>query len=226
MNNKPLLELLNHGDDCREFFKNAYNNRYTWDSSFNGYLGNCSWESDSDLIKGNFKVNSDSSAIVEEIDDSRIKKEILSQLWEVAIHRVRRPFESVHGENQFIVNTINGSEINIDVTGKNIGDKYIINNNIVTMVHRHIHGNLINIFTLETIDTGKGYLSKKYTSQYLDPSSKLPIKPKLLFKDTFTLIDKSDIWVLSRREIETLNDSGNKKDRQVFNFYNIKYLSK
>ena len=31
------------GEDCTHLFKAAYENRYTWESDFSGYEGNCSW---------------------------------------------------------------------------------------------------------------------------------------------------------------------------------------
>ena len=39
------------------------------------------------------------------------------------------------------------------------------------MVYRKIHGTFIEIFVDEFLDTGIGSLSKKYTSQQIDPDT-------------------------------------------------------
>ena len=51
------------------------------------------------------------------------------------------------------------------------GDKYRIKDDVVTMVHRHIHGTVVTIYTTDVTDTGAGYLSHTYTSQYADPAT-------------------------------------------------------
>ena len=81
----------------------------------------------------------------------------------MAIHRVRKTFDQVHGHNTFLYGDIDDVGIEIIVEGKNFGDKYRIKNNVITMVHRHIQGKLIKIYTDKTIDTDNGYLSKNYS---------------------------------------------------------------
>ena len=57
------------------------------------------------------------------------------------------------------------------VGGKGEGDRYRIKDDVVTMVHRHIHGTVVTIFTTDVTDTGAGYLSHTYMSQYADPTT-------------------------------------------------------
>ncbi|MEB3353940.1 MAG: DUF3386 family protein, partial [Cyanobacteriota bacterium] len=93
------------GSDCTAAFRAAYENRYTWDPGFGGYGGRCVWEQpgvagEADRrLEGRFQVGGDLKAQVEGIDDEAVHKAVASQLWEVAIHRVRRSFEQTHGEN-------------------------------------------------------------------------------------------------------------------------------
>lgn len=115
----------------------------------------------------------------------KIHKAISSQLWEVAIHRVRRSFEQTHGKNTFTFGDTNEIGSEVIVGGKNEGDKYRVKNDVVTMVYRHIHGNLIIILTKDVTHTGNGYLSKSYSSQYLDPISKKRSKGKKLLRRCF-----------------------------------------
>ena len=134
-------------EDCKHLFKTAYENRYTWEDGFHGYEGSCSWTNGEREIKGSFTLGKDLKATINEIDDGQIQKAISSQLWEVAIHRVRRSFEQTHSKNTFTFGDTNEIGSEIIVRGKNEGDKYRVKNDVVTMVYRHIHGNLIIILT-------------------------------------------------------------------------------
>ncbi|MBL6798291.1 MAG: DUF3386 family protein, partial [Synechococcus sp. BS307-5m-G39] len=89
------------GSDCREAFRAAYENRYTWDPGFSGYRGRCIWQQGDRTVEGCFEVGADLKAKVTGVDDAEVEKAMASQLWEVAIHRVRRSFDQVHGDNTF-----------------------------------------------------------------------------------------------------------------------------
>ena len=212
------------GADCTEVFKSAYKNRYTWGSDFLGYEGNCSWTDGEREIKGTFMLGQDLKPTVNEIDDEQINKAISSQLWEVAIHRVRRSFEQTHGKNTFTLGDTNEVGSEIIVGGKNEGDKYRVKDDVVTMVYRHIHGNLITILTKEVIHTGNGYLSKRYSSQYLDPISKKDLKGKCFYKDDFTPLHKGGPWVLASRSIHEESSKGSILNKQVFSFSELNPL--
>ena len=111
------------GADCTHLFKSAYENRYTWESDFSGYKGRCSWTDGKREVEGSFCLGQDLKATVNEIDDKEIHKAISSQLWEVAIHRVRRTFEQTHGKNTFTFGDTNEIGSEVIVGGKNEGDK-------------------------------------------------------------------------------------------------------
>ena len=213
------------GTDCTHLFKSAYENRYTWESDFSGYEGRCSWTNGEREIKGSFCLGQDLKATINEIDDEEIHKAISSQLWEVAIHRIRRSFEQTHGANTFVSGDKNEIGSEIIVGGKNKGDKYRVKNDVIKMVYRHIHGNLIVILTKDVIHTGKGYLSKSYTSQYLDPISKKDLKGKNFYKDDFIPLYNGGGWVLASRSIHQESSEGSILNKQVFSFSELKSLS-
>tara|TARA_Y100001968_G_scaffold330295_1_gene381751 strand:- start:631 stop:1284 length:654 start_codon:yes stop_codon:yes gene_type:complete len=211
-------------EECTLLFKSAYENRYTWESDFLGYEGSCSWTNREKEVNGNFCLGQDLKATVNDVNDERIHKAISSQLWEVAIHRVRRSFEQTHGNNTFTFGDTNDIGIEIIVGGKNKGDKYRVKNNVVTMVHRHIHGNLIIILTKDVTQTGNGYLSKSYSSQYLDPISKKDLQGKSFYEDNFVPLFKGGPWVLSSRSIHQESSEGSIINKQVFSFSDLKVL--
>jgi len=202
-------------------FKAAYENRYTWEPGFNGYQGICALNTDGKNFEGEFFIGNDLKPNLKGIEDEKIEKLISSQLWEVAIHRVRRPFNEVHGANSFTSGDINDVGLEIIVSGKNKGDKYRIKDNIVTMVYRHIHGSLVQIFTSKTIDTDYGYLSNLYTSEYLDPLTEKPIKGKSFYEDDFVPLFDGGPWVLSKRCIDIKAFEGNSPIKYEFSFSNL-----
>ncbi|MCP9809183.1 DUF3386 domain-containing protein [Cyanobium sp. HWJ4-Hawea] len=213
------------GSDCTAAFKAAYSNRYTWEPGFGGYQGRCIWEQGDQRAEGSFQVGADLKAQVGGIDDEEIKKAVASQLWEVAIHRVRRSFEQTHGENTFTAGDTDAVGTEVIVGGKNSGDRYRIKGDVVTMVHRHIHGTVVTIFTESTTDTGSGYLSHTYTSQYADPTSGELKGGKSRFTDTFVPLTPSGPWVLGGRVVETEAHGEVPAGRQEFHFEDLAPLA-
>ena len=149
-----------------------------------------------------------------------MEKAIASQLWEVAIHRVRRPFEQVHGANTFTAGDSTDEGLEVLIGGKGEGDRYRIKADVVTMVHRHIHGTVVTIHTESTSDTGSGYLSRNYTSQYSDPTSGEARGASSTFEDTFVPVGEQGCWVLERRAIGS-KDADGKDTLQVFEFNDL-----
>jgi hypothetical protein len=216
--------------DGRAAFRAAYENRYTWDPGFPGYRGRCVWEQPESgsephrRVEGTFQVGADLKAVVDGIDDELVHKAIASQLWEVAIHRVRRSFEQTHAENTFTAGDTDAVGTELIVGGKNAGDRYRIKDDVVTMVHRHIHGTVVTIFTESVTHTGQGYLSHAYTSQYSDPSTGTPRGGLNRFTDSFAPLGESGPWVLCERIVETEATADTPATRQLFRFEDLQPL--
>jgi len=191
--------------NCKEIFKKAYENRYTWKNDFHGYQGKCIFLTKNNIHKGDFLLGKDFKPNIQNIEDEKVVKSIASQLFEVCIHRVKREFESVHSENNFNLIKNSKSGIEMSVSGKNQGDKYRVKNDCINMVYRKIHGTIIEIFVEEFLDTGIGTLSKKYSSQQIDPNTLEVNTPKLEYFDEFVNIGNEDYWILISRTIKYLN---------------------
>ena len=204
--------------NCKEIFKEAYNNRYTWPNKFNGYRGKCIYVENENSIEGEFSLDSNFKSKISNISDNNIIKGISSQLFEVAIHRVKREFNEVHKNNNFKFLGETEKGIKVEVSGKNEGDKYIVKDKKINMVFRKIHGVIIEIFVQEFIDTGDGFLSKKYSSQQLDIETLTPKAKILEYEDNFVNLKIKNIWVLESRIIK-FKDDNNKTNI-------IKYLFK
>ncbi len=210
--------------NCKEIFKKAYENRYTWKNDFNGYQGKCTFLTKNNIHKGDFLLGKDFKPNIQNIEDEKVVKSIASQLFEVCIHRVKREFESLHSENNFNLLKNSESGIEMSVSGKNQGDKYRVKNNCINMVYRKIHGTIIEIFVEEFLDTGTGSLSKKYSSQQIDPDTFEIDSQKLEYEDEFLNLDKDDYWILNSRTIKFSNQN-KEEETQKFVFEDIKLLS-
>jgi len=209
--------------NCKEIFKKAYENRYTWKNNFHGYQGKCIFMINNNIHKGDFVLDKDFKPNIQNIEDEKVVKSIASQLFEVCIHRVKRGFESVHSENNFNLLKNSESGIEMSVSGKNQGDKYRVKNNCINMVYRKIHGTIIEIFVEEFLDTGKGSLSKKYSSQSIDPETLKAKSQKLEYLDEFTNIGEEDCWILNSRTIKYLNQN-QEEEKQKFVFEDLSLL--
>jgi len=210
--------------NCKEIFRKAYENRYTWKNDFNGYQGKCIFSINSSIHEGEFVLGKDFKPHIQKIEDDKIVKSIASQLFEVCIHRVKRQFQSVHSENNFNLVKSSESGIEMSVTGKNEGDKYRVKNKCINMVYRKIHGTIIEIFVEEFLNTGIGSLSKKYSSKQIDPDTLKVNSEKLEYKDEFINIGNEDYWILNSRTIKYLNQN-KEEEIQKFVFEDICLLN-
>ena len=198
--------MISSNINCKEIFKEAYNNRYTWPKTFNGYSGKCIYVENEKATEGNFILDSNFKPKITNISDKNIVKGISSQLFEVAIHRVKREFNEIHKDNNFKFIGESDKGMKIVVLGKNEGDKYTVKDKKINMVLRKIHGVVIEIFVQEFIDTGGGFLSKKYSSQQLNIENLTPKSKILEYEDNFVNLGINNIWVLESRIIKFLDD--------------------
>ena len=206
----------------RDLFSNSYNNRYTWDSNFKGYKGECVYINSEFNLDGAFRLEKN-NAKVYNIGNENVNKLITKQLWEYSIHRQKRSFESIHGDNIFKYGNSDNNGQEILVEGKSNGDKYCIHDNKINMVYRHIHSTIVEVYSSKFFDTDQGYLSSNYTSQYYDPKTKEPLSGLIQIKDDF-LILKDNYIALKKREV--INNSLNREliSKELFKFNHIELL--
>lgn len=205
---------------ARELFQAAYENRYTWDQNFPGYTADVRLQQGDEVYTATIRINPDFTTEATGIDDKNAKESILNQLWEIAIHRVRRSFEESHGKNSFELGEADETgAVEILVSGKAMGDRYKIRNNEVSLVHRHIHGVVVTINTFSTIDTGEGYLAHRYDSVYHDVKTG-ELKSSSQIEDSYEKV--GDYYIMTRRVIHIEQDG--KPVTTEFAFSNVKLL--
>lgn len=207
---------------AEQMFRNAYENRYTWDENFGGYEADVTMKVGNATHTGKVFINSDLTFDVEGVEDEDVARAIKSQLWEMTIHRVNHSFEKSHGENTFSFGeTDENGAIEILVGGAGQGNSYQIKDNCVCFVNRKIGNKVVNINTFQFQQTDKGYLAEGYDSIYIDPETRQPLTGKTLFEDKFELV--GDYYVLTSRKITSQKDD--RTETTEFVFANFKPLS-
>lgn len=205
---------------ARELFKAAYENRYTWDKNFPGYTADVRLQQGDEVYTGTVRINPNLSVEVTGVDDEKVKEDILNQLREITIHRVRRTFEESHAKNTFeLGETDETGAVEILVSGKAMGDRYKIRNNEVCLVHRHIHGIVVTINTFSSLDTGEGYLASRYDSVYHDVKTG-DRKGSSESEDSYEKV--GDYYIMTRRITHSEQDG--KPITTEFSFSNVKLL--
>jgi hypothetical protein len=213
-----MTEMTETG--ARELMQSAYENRYTWDKNFPGYVADVQLKLGDQVYSGKAQVNRNLSAEVTGVEDEQAKQAILGQLREVAIHRIRRTFAETHGQNTFAFGDTDATgAVEILVGGKAAGDRYKIRDNEVCMVHRHIHGIVVTIDTHSSFNTGEGYLPEQYHSVYRDPQTG-ELKGEQDYYDTYEKV--GDFQLLSSRVIKSIEDG--QPVTSELSFSNIKLL--
>ncbi|PLS68696.1 MAG: hypothetical protein CV045_06510 [Cyanobacteria bacterium M5B4] len=189
---------------AQDLFRAAYENRYTWDADFPGFSADITVAKNGETFTGHVTVGANLKPEITGFSNEEIFNAVKEQIWEITIHRVRRSFEDVHSKNTFTFGAKDedGSQ-EIIVGGASAGDRYKIKNNVVSMVHRHIHGTVVTIDTLSVHDTGAGYLAHRYSSIYHNPETGAQIKPRQNFTDEYQEIGGYQILV--KRTIEDEN---------------------
>lgn len=197
---------------AQALFQAAYENRYTWDRNFPGYTAQVSYREGDRRFQGTVQVGADLKSKVSGIEDEAARKAIEGQLFEVAIHRIRRSFEETHGKNSFRFGETDAEgRMEILMGGKAEGDRYALKDNEVVMVHRHIHGVVVTIHTFSTWQTGEGYLSHTYDSVYHDPATGQQKGGQNHFTDEYEQV--GNYWLLKRRLIRT-QDQGQTSEQE------------
>lgn len=90
---------MTESKNALDLFRNAYENRYTWDSNFPGYQAEIELKQGDEVYTGQIQINPDLTVEVSQIADEEVKQSVYTQLRDVVTHRKRSSFEQAHGKN-------------------------------------------------------------------------------------------------------------------------------
>lgn len=164
----PSLNL-----SAQDLFRQAYENRYTWDDNFPGYTAEVSVNYRGNLDQGLIRVEPDLTVSVSNLEDEEIAEMIQSQLQMEAIHRRSVPFDQLHGKHQF---ALDGQEetgvINIEeIAGDRPESYYQVKDNQITQVNRVFGQIAVKVDTLGTTNTPEGYLVSHFQTFFYNANT-------------------------------------------------------
>lgn len=148
---------------AQELFRNAYENRYTWDVDFPGYRADLTLTQGDETYRAQITVNRDLTVEVTGLTDETVKESVYNQLRDIVTHRKRSNFEKAHGKNSFAFGETDPTgAIEILVTGDAMGSNYKIRGSEICQVSRVMGPMAFTINTEESLKTETGYISTGY----------------------------------------------------------------
>ncbi|GAB4353091.1 MAG: DUF3386 domain-containing protein [Cyanophyceae cyanobacterium] len=171
---------------ARDLFRTAYDNRYTWDSAFPGYRADVEVIQGDETFRGTVDIAADLKLTIEGIDHPEVQKTLEAQLRDITVHRVRRPFEASHGENEFAYGeTDETGAVEIQVSGKAMGSGYKVRDGVITHVSRPVHGMHFEIETRSVFQTGSGYVPTETDAEFFKDGQLIR---RMTYTDTYEVV--------------------------------------
>ncbi len=203
-----------------DLFRTAYENRYTWDSNFPGYSADLMLKQGDEVYTGQIQIKGDLTVEVTGIEDEEVKQSVYTQLRDVITHRKRSTFEQAHGKNKFSLGeTDETGAIEILVEGDAMGSNYKVRGREISMVSRVMGRMAFVINTHESLDTGEGYVSRRYDVVFRNPQTQEVIR-ELEFEDIFEQV--GNYYIMTRQVVHSKEQE--KVITTEFNYSNVKLL--
>jgi hypothetical protein len=208
-------------NQARDRFRAAYENRYTWDKNFPGYITKLELKQGDQVYTGQIKVNSDLSVEVTGIEDEKMQESIYNHMRDIITHRKRSSFEEAHGKSTFSLGEEDSTgAVEILVKGDAMGSNYKIRGQEICQVSRVMGPIAFVINTNDSLDTGEGYISTGYNAIFRDSKTN-ELRGKREFKETYTQFD--NYYLPTHQLIESLDKDG-VKTMVEFTFSEIELL--
>lgn len=223
INNPLVISQQNSttvNSSAQKLFRNAYENRYTWNDNFPGYTATVDFKQGKDKYTGSVRVNPDLSVEVTGIKDEAASQTVKNQLLMLAVHRKRSPFEVTHKNKTFKFDSANKSGVMevIEEGGKSAA-RYQIANNQIIQVSRLLGPHAVVVKTLGTETTPEGYIATKYQSTFRNAKTNQLIGLETS-SDSYNKV--GDYYLPIRQVVEHTED-GDKFEAQ-FEFTQIKLM--
>lgn len=211
-----MIEATN----AQDVFRAAYENRYTWDENFPGYRADLELKQGDEVYTGQIVINPDLTVEVKGIDNEEVQQSVYTQLRDVITHRKRSSFEKAHGKNKFSFGEKDETgAVEILVQGDAMGSNYKVRGVEICQVSRVMGRMAFVINTHESLDTGEGYVSRRYDVVFRNPQTQDVIR-ELEFEDIFEQV--GDYYVMTRQTVHSKEN-----DHVItteFNYSNVKLL--
>ena len=205
----------------RDIFRNAYENRYTWDPQFPGYTAAVEIRQGKENYRGYIRLNPDLSVKVTSISNEDARQSVEDQLGMVAVHRRRVPFEVAHKNSIFRFGTTDkDGAVEIFQQGDKTEAHYKVFRQQIKQVNRILGPHAVIVDTLNTQVTPEGYLPTRYQTMFRDTQTK-EVLEEMESEDTYKKI--GGYYVLSR-QVTHISKQGERTTTEL-NFTDIQPLS-
>ena len=183
-----------------ELFRHTYENRYTWNPQFPGYMATVELKQGKENYKGHIRVNSDMGVEVTGIDKKDARQTVENQLRMLIIHRRQVPFEVAHKNSTFRLGTTdkNGAVEIFEMQDQKESHYKVFHNQLV-QVNRLLGQTAVTVDTLNSDVTPQGYLATRYRTTFRQPQTE-QILGKEELEDTYKKI--GGYYVLTHQVIE------------------------
>ncbi|ERN42577.1 protein of unknown function (DUF3386) [Rubidibacter lacunae KORDI 51-2] len=206
---------------ARELFRAAYENRYTWDENFPGYRAELTIRQGEETFSGQVLVGADLSVDVTGIDDEKVRESAYNQMRDIVTHRKRANFEQSHGKNEFSLgNTDSNGAVEILVSGDAMGSNYKVRDRQICQVSRVMGPMAFTINTADSLDTGAGYISTRYSAVFRNAKTD-ELKGKSDFDEAYARV--GDYYLPVQQVVNSI-DKGGQKTATEFAFSNLRLL--
>ncbi|KAI9134805.1 DUF3386 domain-containing protein [Acaryochloris sp. CCMEE 5410] len=205
---------------ARDLFRAAYENRYTWDSDFPGYVADVELRQGDEVHTGKIRVASDLTVEIMDIADETIQESLYTQMRDVITHRKHTPFDKAHGSSTFTLGKLDSSgSQEIIVEGDAMGSNYCVREKQISLVSRVMGRMAFIIHHKKSLETGAGYISSDYSAVFRNPKTNEIIR-QMEFEDTYEPV--GSYYVMTRQVVRT-HEQGETSLTDI-QFSNVKLL--
>lgn len=212
----------NSSIDAAKIFRDAYENRYTWDKHFPGYTAVIEVSLGKENYKGNLTINSDLSVKVAGIDNQEARTLVENQLRMIVVHRRRVPFEVEHKNSTFqLGKTDKNGAVEIVEHGEKTDAYYKVFDNELKQVNRVLGNTAVTVDVLASEKTPSGYLATRYRTIFhqTEHSQALGEEDE---RDTYNKI--GGYYLLSKAALRDVDFKQNQRTTAILNFTDIHLL--
>ncbi|MCS7292522.1 MAG: DUF3386 family protein [Gloeomargarita sp. SKYBB_i_bin120] len=198
---------------AQDFFRAAYEHRYTWGPEFPGYQAQVQYQGSLGSATGEVTVDKNLKYTVTGIADEAIRKWVEQQMWEIITHLGRRPFEKEHDGHVFHYGAVqpDGSQEVLVQVG-DVTNRYHLKDNHITMVYRHLGPHTIEIHVEEFHETPEGSMAKTYWATV----------PGMRFQFWDEHGQVGDYWTVTRRR--SVQEQNGTRQEHELTFNNLALL--
>jgi len=207
---------------ANELFRNAYQNRYTWNSQFPGYTAVVELKQGKEDYRGHIRVNPNMEVEVTGIADEDARQEVENQLRMLIVHHQRVPFEVEHKNSTFQLGpTDRTGAVEIFEHADKTEAHYKVFHQHLTQVNRLLGDTSVTVDVLDSEVTPEGYLATRYQTIFRQPQTQ-QILGEEKSEDTY---EKIGGYYLPIRQV--IHDIDFKQDQRLtaeFDFTDIQLL--